>query len=347
VAVGLSFLARAIGDRLGDLTQGGLGVASGWPSWLSPLGWGQQIHPFTQGNWWVFGLFAALWVALVGCACVLLPRRDLGMGLLPARRGPAKAARSLLSPTGLAWRLQRGLLRGWAIAIAVLGVTFGVMAKEFARLLTDNEQLASILQQLGGSGAITDVFFSAMFRIAALVITGYALQALLRMHTEESEGRLEGILATSVSRPRWMVSHLGCVLLGAALLAGVLGASTGAAYVVATGTTWGAVPPLLGAALAQLPAVLALMGFASAAFGLFPRGAVALSWGGLLAAFVAGQMGMLLKLPRWVINLSPFAHAPAAPAEGVTMVPLAILLAIAVALCIAGIGAFRRRNYAF
>jgi ABC-2 type transport system permease protein len=167
------------------------------------------------------------------------------------------------------------------------------------------------------------------------------------MHTEESEGRLEGILATSVSRPRWMVSHLGCVLLGAALLAGVLGASTGAAYVVATGTTWGAVPPLLGAALAQLPAVLALMGFASAAFGLFPRGAVALSWGGLLAAFVAGQMGMLLKLPRWVINLSPFAHAPAAPAEGVTMVPLAILLAIAVALCIAGIGAFRRRNYAF
>lgn len=58
-------------------------------------------------------------------------------------------------------------------------------------------------------------------------------------------------------------------------------------------------------------------------------------------------MGALLKLPRWVINLSPFAHAPAAPAEAVTATPPVILLAIAAVLCIAGFVAFRRRNYAF
>ena len=35
-------------------------VVSAWPSWLSPIGWGQQVRAFYLDRWWIAGLFVAL-----------------------------------------------------------------------------------------------------------------------------------------------------------------------------------------------------------------------------------------------------------------------------------------------
>ncbi|MGH3993064.1 MAG: ABC transporter permease, partial [Pseudonocardiaceae bacterium] len=43
-AVGVAFLLRAVGDVAGQVTDGGTRNVSAWPSWLSPIGWGQQMR---------------------------------------------------------------------------------------------------------------------------------------------------------------------------------------------------------------------------------------------------------------------------------------------------------------
>ena len=53
-------------------------------------------------------------VVLIAVAFALLARRDDDAGLLVPRPGPPTAAPALSRPFGLAFRLQRGALLGWA-----------------------------------------------------------------------------------------------------------------------------------------------------------------------------------------------------------------------------------------
>ena len=61
---------------------------------------------------------------------MLATRRDVGSGILADRRGHAEAAPRLLSPFGLAWRLQRGALLGWAVGLVGFGLVFGAIIDE-------------------------------------------------------------------------------------------------------------------------------------------------------------------------------------------------------------------------
>ncbi|MCA1671826.1 MAG: anibiotic ABC transporter, partial [Actinobacteria bacterium] len=49
--VGVAFLLRAVGDVSGEVTEGGTRNVSAWLSWLSPIGWGQQMRPYDDDNW--------------------------------------------------------------------------------------------------------------------------------------------------------------------------------------------------------------------------------------------------------------------------------------------------------
>lgn len=343
-AIGVAFLLRGIGDGLGTITSNGMAVSSAWPSWLSPIGWAQQMYVFSEGRWWIFMLFGGMAIALTATAFALSSHRDVGLGLLPARRGPATASRYLPSPLGLAWRLQRGIIRGWAVSVLVMGVTIGAISKEFEKIFSENEQVAEYIATLGGAGSINDILFSSMMALMAIALGGYIVQALLRMRSEESAGRLEPILAAHVSRPRWMMSHIVCAFGGALLLTAILGISASTTFVLITGAAWAEIPKLTVAALAHTPAVLALGGLTVAIFGAFPRTVVAAAWSVFALCLCIGQFGVLLKLPNWIINFSPFSHIPAAPIEPLTAMPILALLAAAAALTIAGLTLFRRRD---
>lgn len=195
-AVGLAFLLRAVGDITGDVTAGGTRNVSAWPSWLSPIGWAQQMRPYDDNNWSMLGLPALAFVGLVGVAFALTAHRDSGAGMLPQRPGPATAPRSLRSPLGLAWRLQRGVLLGWAVALTVTGGAYGAVGNELDDLLGSSDRAAELFEQLGGSANLRDAYFAAMLGIIGLLSSGYSVQALLRMRSEESNGSLEPVLAT-------------------------------------------------------------------------------------------------------------------------------------------------------
>ena len=345
-AIGVAFLLRGIGDVAGKVVDGGVTLVSAWPSWLSPIGWGQQIRPFDRDNWWVLGLLVVAFAALVGLAFELTAHRDLGAGLRAVRPGRPAASSGLLSPLGLAWRLQRGVLIGWAIGIVVLGAAYGGVGDEIEDFVGDSEQLAEYFEQVGGTGRLTDVYFAATLSITGLAVAGYAIQTLLRMRAEEASGRLEPVLATSVGRTRWMWSHIAIATLGTVLLLVLMGASTGIGYGAVVGDVGDQVSNLTRAALVQAPAVLALAGLAVVAFGLLPRLAVALSWTALALCVLIGQLGELFGLPQAVVNLSPFTHLPGAPAAEVTALPLLVLLLVALAFTGFGMTSFRRRDLA-
>lgn len=344
MGIGIAFLLRGIGDGLGRITPDGMGVVSAWPSWLSPLGWGEQMYPFMEGNWWIFGLFAALFVVLVGVAFALSAHRDVGLSIFPAKKGPARAKASLLSPFGLAWRLQRGTIRGWAAVMLVMGVTIGAVSKEFEKMFSDNEQIREFFGNTGSDAAVSDLLFSGMMAFLAIAIAAYVVQALLRMRSEESSGHLEPVLAAHVSRGGWLWSHIMCTLIGVAVLALLLGASSSITYVLITDGAWSEIPKLMTAILVHMPAVLVLVGLVTAVFGLLPSRAVALAWAAFAFCFFIGQFGTVLKLPSLVLDVSPFTHTPAAPLEPVTVLPLLLLVLVATGLTVLGFVAFRRRD---
>src|SRR5690606_7971970 len=137
-------------------------------------------------------------VLAVGAAYYLNARRDIGLGLLPARKGPANADRSLLSIRGLAWRLQRGTLIGWSIVFVVMGLTTGIISKEFATFFDSSPEMRQYLEAIGGGHNINDILFSAMIALMAITAGGYVVHALQRMRSEETSGHLEPVLGASV-----------------------------------------------------------------------------------------------------------------------------------------------------
>jgi ABC-2 type transport system permease protein len=342
--LGAAFLLRALGDAFGSVAPDGVTVQSAWPSWLSPIGWGHQVRAFADERWAVLALFAALSVVLVAAAYVLRSQRDVGAGLVAVRPGTATAPPRLRSPLGLAWRLQRWVFVAWLSGLLVLSAAFGSIAGEAEELLAASEELAAMFAALGDGGMV-ELFFAFAMGVLGVVASGFTVQALLRARNEEAAGAAEPVLATGVSRARWLASYITVAVAGTAVILSLTGLAGALAHLVATGDA-GAIGLLQQAALVNLPAALALGGFVVAAIGLAPRWAVAAGWGALVAALVLAQFGALFELPQVVLNVSPFSHAPAVPAQALAWTPVVALTGVAVGLAALGLAGFRRRDLA-
>jgi ABC-2 type transport system permease protein len=315
-----------------------------WVSWLTPFGWIQHAHLYGEQRWWIFLLFAAVTAVFVASALTLSARRDLGSGLLPTRPGRAAAAPWLRGPVGLAWRLQRGSLISWTLGFATLGAVLGSIAQGGVEVIRDNPQLRAVAARLGGSSGLADTYFAAIMGLLGLVASGYAIGAALRLRNEEMNGRLEPVLAASVSRWRWASSHLTFAILGPAVLLIAAGLASGLTYGLVSGDIGRGVPRVLEAAVAQLPAVWVLAGISAALFGVVPRFAASVGWAVLAACVLLEEFGRPLQLSKRVLDLSPFAHIPKIPGRDVTAAPFLWLTLIAAALVAAGLVGFIRRD---
>jgi len=342
--VGVAYFLRAVGDGLGEVAASGVEVVSAWPSWLSPIGWAQQGRAFAGDRWWVLALFAVLIIGTVALAFVLTRHRDVGVGMRPVRAGPATASAGLRSPLGLAWRLQRGSVLGWSVGLVLAAAVFGAIGDEVDAFLETSEELVELFAQLGGSEVLVDLFIVFLMGLLAVAVGAFAVQGVLRLRNEELAGRAEPLLSTAVGRTRWVASHLTVVVVGSVGMLLASGLAGGAAYGLVTGEWGSRFWDWVLAALVGVPAVLVLAALVVAAAGLLPRWAVAIGWSALGVSLVMGQLGALFDLPQWVLNVSPFTHVPAVPAEQLEWLPLLVLLAVAAALTTIGLVALRRRD---
>ena len=344
-ALALAFLVSGIGNMLGTGDAIGMRLVSAWPAWLSPLGWGQQMRPFGGDHWWPLLLSAAAFVTLVGLAAALVAHRDVGRGILAERRGHGEAPRRLLSPFGLVWRLQRGVLLAWAVGMLGFGLIFGAIIDEVAGT---SSATTDWYARMGGSDVMVDAYRVSAIEMAGMAVAIYAVQILLRMRAEEADGPLEPVLATSVSRSRWMLSHVLNAGLGSLALLVIFALGLAATAGAVLGDVPGQLRDMLAAALVQLPGIMVIGGFVVVVTALLPRWAAGISWTAVIVFILLGPLfgAATLQLPGWAQDLSPFTHVPKAPAVAVTAVPVIALIAIAAGLAGAGVAAFRRRNLA-
>ncbi|MGH3424814.1 MAG: ABC transporter permease, partial [Nocardioidaceae bacterium] len=290
--------------------------------------------------WWPALLSVGAAVVVTAIALRVLDHRDIGAGVLPSRPGPARAGAGLGGCLGLAWRLQRGSLAGWGVALLLIGLAYGSIGTDVGDLIGDSPQAAEMFAQTGGG--LVDSFYSTTALMMALIGSGYAVQAALRLRTEEAAGRVEPILATRVPRARWVASHLLVALAGSAVVVALGGLGTGLAYGLTSGDA-SQIARLLGASLVHVPAVWVLVGLTVALVALVPRWA-SLAWAALAFCFVMMMFGALLRLPGWLVDLSPFTHMPLLPVEDPAAAPLVATAIAAAVLCAIGLGGFARRD---
>lgn len=332
-ALALAYTLRAAGD---------MSEIGGSPlSWLSPIGWGQQTRMWVDDRWWPLLLPVALTLLLIGLAYSLSSHRDFGAGLVQSRPGSPTASPSLASPLGLALRLHRSSVLWWTFAIVAFSAGYGSLASEIESFAEDFSLVEDLTETIGGDTLISS-FLAVITSLIAVAVAVFAVLTVQRVRSEESSGRAEPVLATATSRIRLMASHVIMAMVASTVVLALAGLGIGgtAAAALDDGQILG---DLVGAALAYAPAVWLTVGLWAALFGLTPR-ITMLVWVVIAYAGVIGTYGPLLGLPAWTLNLSPFGHVPALPAEDMNWLPMLLLTGLAIVLLIAGFWGFRERD---
>ncbi|MBP1816609.1 ABC transporter [Mycobacterium sp. OAE908] len=280
-------LVRGIGDVI-DNSGSAL-------SWFSPIAWAQQMRAFVDLRWWPFTMLVALTIALMALAAWLEGSRQYDAGVIPST-GEKPDARPISGVFALHMTLQRGQIIGWTVGLFLGGLAFGSMTKSLLDAAKDNPLLARVLTAQG-----TDGVYMTMTQFLAAAASAYVVSAVLRVYNDEQSGLGEAVLAGAVSRWRWLLTAVAAALVGSAVLMFFAGLGNG----LGAGLTLGepaTIAKLTLTGLAHLPAMAVIAGVAALAV------AVRHTWIGWLAVtFVVTSLylGALLRLPRWLIDLSP------------------------------------------
>ncbi|HZJ03930.1 MAG TPA: polyketide antibiotic transporter [Nocardioidaceae bacterium] len=340
-ALGLAGTAIAIGY----LIRGVGAMQDNALVWASPFGWAQRMDAFGAERWLPALPLVALTAALLLLAAWLTAHRDFGGGLLQTRPGQPRASRFLGTPVGLALRLQRGLLIGWAIGLTALGLLYGAVIPTIPDLVASNPDIAQVIgASADAEQALIDAFLRYIFLFMAVVSTGFAVTSVLRLRAEEESGRAEVVLATRIRRTSWVGATVLVAGLGALALSLLMGLGLAMGYGLGMGE-WDRLAGQLGGQLSYLPGVLLVAAVAVAITGLLPRWSL-LAWAGVAFVFFQVMLGETLRLPDWVDGISPFWHLPGLPVETFEPLPAVTELVLAAALVLLGLCGYRRRDVA-
>ena len=334
-ALGVSYALRLIADS---------GVGLEWLRWLSPLGWVEELQPLTAPRPLALVPMAALIAALAAATVVLAGGRDLGAATLRDRTSARPRTRLLGGPLGLAVRLARPTVAGWAVAIAALALLFGVVAKSAEQAITSSPSIAHAFTRLGAPGAGATAYLGVTFLMVALLIALIGAGQLDSVRGEETEGRLEHLLVRPVSRVRWLAGRLALIvgiLLASGLLAGVFG-WLGAASQHA-GVRFGS---LVGAGLNVVPPALCILGIGVLVLGVRPRATTLVVYGLLAWSLLVELLSGTVSVSHWLLDTSVFHEMAAAPAVAPDWTSAAALTAVGLVAALLGGLAFARRDLA-
>ena len=327
-----TFLLRVVADT---------GSGMGWVRWTTPLGWTEQLRPFTGARPAVLLLHLALAALLGAAAAAIAVGRDVGTGLVRSRDTAAPSCRLLGSVAGAALRDETVMLASWLSGTAAFAFVVGSLSGSIADALSAD--VRKRLEQLGAADIIRpDGFLAFYFVFFVLAVSLFFCAQVGAARHEEAEQRLETLLSLPLGRLRWLGSRLGvaaCSGLALALVAG-LAAWAGAR---ANGIDI-ALGGVLEAGLNILPTGLLFLGLASLLLGVVPRASTGLAYGLVAVAFLWELVGAVVGAPSWLIGLSPFHHVGLVPIRPYPFAAASIMIAIGVIGAAAGAAAFRRRD---
>ena len=341
-----AYLLRGIGDAAGTPSDDLLHVTPAWPSWLSPIGYGQFTGAYVENDLAPLlvplGFAAALTALVFGLQAV----RDQGASLVAGRAGRATAGPVLSSSFGLAWKLNLGILLSWTAG----GIATGLLATSLSSVVnqaaTETPQILEILRSaIGSDASIEEAFVAVFYGVVGILAACCAIQVGIRARQEEAHGTAELVLGTPVPRVRWLLEY---AIVGVIVIVVVLAASglAGLAGVGAASDPEALGPIVIEAALAQLPACLVFLGLTLLVFAFLPRATITLGWAAVGLAAVLGVFGPILQFPEWAVDLSPFAHSPVVSGGGTDWTGGFWMLAIGLAAGAVAVWSMRRRELA-
>jgi len=275
---------------------------------LSPFRWtADHVALVGQYDWAPLALVGVVGVVFLAIGVELFMRRDLGVtaGLslpgLPADvlgvRGPVSRAFGDQLPRALSWGIGLGLMG------ALIASLVGPMASQLGKDSNLTQTFAAIFPgfDLASTGGWLQLYAELLF-----IAAGFAAATFVsKWASDETDGRLEMVLATPTARARWVIAGgvsavLAIVVMTVLFAAGIgLGAASGG---VAAGD------PMVGSAALGLYAV-AIVGVGVAIGGLW-RTSLAAEIAALVvvATYLIDLLAPPLKLPDWFHQLALTAH---------------------------------------
>ncbi|WP_327041275.1 hypothetical protein OG400_29150 [Micromonospora ureilytica] len=332
--LGTALLTRMVGDGL---------TGFGWLRWLSPFGLLALSEPYARNQILPLLILLAAAVLLAGIAVAVAGRRDVRGGLIAIAAGRHPRLMLLNDVGAFAARRMLRPLTGWALGIGAYYLLIGFTTASVTEFLTDNPALAEEAARAGFTalGAV-EGFAATLFALLALPVGGFTAVRVSAFVAAENSRILTLLTAQPVTRTRLLAAEITATAAGAIALVSVAGFAVWAG-ITATGGDLSLLAALSGA-WNTLPIVLLSLGAAILAAGWAPRAAAFAgslpATGGFLLLVIADSVGA----PGWVRGLSPFAHLAPVPLTAVNWTSTLIMITLGVALGVAGVMGYRRRD---
>jgi len=312
---------------------------------LTWFGWTSNHVPLAgQFDWPSLLPVAIVALVLFVIGVEAFARRDIGAtSPIPTPSLP-RALIGLRGPTGRAVGQNLPSSIAWGIGIGLFGLAIAGSGKAFIDELGKATDFVKLLNQVFPGFDIRSVggFLQLLYVEFGLILAGLAAATLVAVWgSDETSGRLEFLLASPLSRVRWVASGGVAILVGVVVVTVVAALGIALGAVIAGGDI---VQPVVGSLVLPLYAA-ALGGIGVAVGGLFRT-----SWAGPAVALVTivtwliNLLAPAFKLPDFVHQLALTSH------YGFTMLgqwdPVGIVLSLVLAVGGVLIGAwgFKRRD---
>jgi ABC-2 type transport system permease protein len=334
---------------------------SEWISRLSPIYYYNLSKPLVPSYGANFGAMAVELVVaatLGGVAVWLFVRRDIG-GTVPLPRWlrlPERHASRAL-PVG-DWSLRSVYARSMAmIAMPTFWWTLGIagfagwmvfvvqlMESKLSTLLSGSPAFTTLIKNLGGGDATVNAgFLSAMFFFLPLGLMAFAVTQVNRWSADESDGRLELVLAAPQSRVSVLLGRFAALATATVAIAVITTLGCFAAAAAAGVNLDGG--DLAAATLGMIPFGLLIAAFGYLASGWLRTAADTGLLSFVLAAwFFISFIGPELKLPDATLRLSAFYYYGTPLLNGLQPASVLGVLAVAAAVLVLGTMRFARKD---
>jgi ABC-2 type transport system permease protein len=279
---------------------------------------------------------------LLVLAAHLSASRDVGAGLIRTADTAQPSSGLLSSPTSQALRCQRGTLAVWTIAFAAFGAILGAISTSVSTAgISKNMQRD--FEKFGAGSIVSPIgYLSFVFIVYILAVCLFACSQVGAAREEESEQRLETLLAQPVSRHRWLGGRLLLAAIYSAVLSQLAGLFTWAG--AHSQDVQVSLPKLLEAGANCIPIALMFLGISALVYSALPRASSVISYTLVSMSFLWYLVGALVGAPRWLVEITPFQHIGLVPMQSFRVVAALIIVAIGLITAVASLFVFRRRD---
>jgi ABC-2 type transport system permease protein len=327
------WLGRVVSDTL---------PGAGWLRWATPLGWAEASRPFAGTHLAVLALPLVATGALIAVSLWIARGRDVGVGLLSGRSETPPRLHLLRTSTTHAIRSQRWTFLGWVVGVCGSAAVLGMISTSISAAGL-SKKLQIELDRLGAGSITTPAGYLALiFVVFVVAICLFGCAQVGSVCKEELGHQLETLFALPIGRVRWLGGRLLVILVGVV----VLGELAGLLTWVGAASQGVRIPlsHLLEAGWNCATVAVLFLGLAALAYAVVPRAATAISYLLVSVSFLWYILGVLLRLPRWLLDATPFQHVGLEPAEPFQTVAAGALVLIGLTAGVAALAVFRRRD---